>query len=848
MRILHVDDEAEFTELVTFFLGRQGDFEVEAAESAEEALKLLGSRKFDAMVVDYTLPGMDGIELLKIIRAQGNRIPIILFTGKGREDTAAQALNNGADFYLEKGTNPQAHFAELANMLTQSISARRMDEDIARSERFLSDVFSSIQDGVSILDKNLSILRVNATMERWYAHKSPLVGKKCFDAYHGRGAHCDVCPSLRTIETGKAAMEVVPKVGAGGISTGWLEVYSFPMIESGSGELTGVIEYVRDITERRKADLKLDAVLRRYRELGAIIDKSPTILVQWTSEPGAPVSYISDGIARWGYKREDFTSTLVYDDIIHKDDLELNRKEFKEYAASGRDDFVQEYRVVTKSGETRWVEDHTYVRKRTEGKPTEYDAVVIDITARKLAQQKSEELASRLQAIVDAFPDLYLRASSDGTILDVSASHSGAVYSFHKELVGRKIQEVLPPPIGSKYEEAMRDILSTGKATSIEYFLGSGGERHAFEARLMPFQAQNLLIVVRDITGRVLAEEALRTSEEKYRKLVELAREGIILTDKNSSIVLANPRMSEMLGRSTGELVGRPVFQFLDESSVRVAKSKLEEGKKGVSDSYDATFVKKDGALLHANIGVTPVLDEEGRYSGSLAVVSDISERLKYEMALEAANAKLNLLGHVTRHDAMNQLAVLVGWLEIAREVTTDKSIQEHLKNMGIAADTIQKQLDFAGDYQRMGVSKPRWIKLDEAFSSGIAGLKTEGVKMSSDLKGIEVFADPMLERVFHNLVDNSLRHGERVTSIRLGVVKRNEHLVIIYEDNGVGVPESEKSVLFERGRGKHTGFGLFMVREILSITGITIAEKGRRGEGARFEFTVPAGGHRTAA
>lgn len=124
-------------------------------------------------------------------------------------------------------------------------------------ERFLSDVFASIQDGISILDTDLKILRVNPTMERWYAHAMPLTGKKCFLAYHGREDACETCPTRRTLVTSQAAYEVVPKTGAGGKVVGWLDLYSFPLFDSSSGQVKGVIEYVRDITDRKRAEDQL---------------------------------------------------------------------------------------------------------------------------------------------------------------------------------------------------------------------------------------------------------------------------------------------------------------------------------------------------------------------------------------------------------------------------------------------------------------------------------------------------------------------------------------------------------------------------------------------------------------
>ncbi len=130
-------------------------------------------------------------------------------------------------------------------------------------ERFFTSVFESIQDGISILDKEMNIIQINPVMEKWYSYALPLIGKKCYEAYHSRNERCEVCPSNRAIKTRESAYEVVPKRGPGGEVVGWLDLYSFPLMDVETGQMRGVIEYVRDITDRKRAE---DELLRSEEE------------------------------------------------------------------------------------------------------------------------------------------------------------------------------------------------------------------------------------------------------------------------------------------------------------------------------------------------------------------------------------------------------------------------------------------------------------------------------------------------------------------------------------------------------------------------------------------------------
>jgi len=658
IRTLLIDDEHALLDISRTFLQRTGDISVEIADSADAALEKLKTGAYDVIVSDYEMPGMDGLALLKKLRTDGEKIPFILFTGKGREEIVIAALNNGATFYLQKGTDTKAQYAELIHKIRSADRQHRAEQSAQDSHRQIENILNFLPDPTIVIDLQGNLLVWNRAAEEMTGIRADEIPDNEDFAYavpfykkpRPLLANLILSPDERFMSTCYHMREIKPRLLIGecevevpGGKHLVLWVKATPLL-SADGCVAGAIETFRDITERVR-------IIKEHREDRAVLSR------------------------------------------------------------------------------------------------------------------KNEEILSRNEQLAAIEEELRQ------TVDELQQSH-------------RRVLE----------------------------------------------------------------------SERKYRALIEALPDALLIHE-NGKIVYGNPAACDLFGVSSpSQFLQTPLATLTGNGTGEaiLARSGEVHAGKILPGHQDYTIKKPDGQAARVEAFFSPV-DVEGRaliqilfHDVTLQKISEEQivrqhdEVERYAHALTRANKNLNLMYSITRHDILNHLTVLTGFMELAGTQITDPLVLEHLKKQKCAARAIYQSILFTRDYQDLGIHDPEWQNLQELVTCVTAQANTSSIRFLIALDGLEIFADPLLEKVFYNFIDNSERHGGNVSAVTVSFQKNDRGVLLIYKDDGVGVADDEKSHIFDRGFGKNTGLGLYLVQEILALTDITIRETGVPGHGAQFEMQVP--------
>ena len=364
------------------------------------------------------------------------------------------------------------------------------------------------------------------------------------------------------------------------------------------------------------------------------------------------------------------------------------------------------------------------------------------------------------------------------------------------------------------------------------------------------------------ITGKKRVHALVSNLEQFNQGRVEDLPDYIAVYGPDGKILYVNPAAVKALGYDAETMIGTSVLSYVaEEFREIVAVKMMDRYETGGLPIYETNLITRDGHRRLVIVKGTQVLFHNS--PATLLLIIDITRRKTLEDELTAraaelsivstafrqANKKLVLLSSITRHDINNQLTIILGYLDIMGDMPPGPLLDEYLRKVSNAARRISSMIQFTKEYEDIGVSDPAWQDCRVLVNTASTQAQLGKVIVDNGFPaGTEVFADPLVVKVFYNLMDNAVRYGGKITFIRFSARGHEGNLVLVCEDDGDGVPAEEKEKIFERGFGKNTGLGLALSREILSLSGITITENGDPSEGARFEIMVPKGMWRMAA
>ena len=580
---------------------------------------------------------------------------------------------------------------------------KRAEESLREGERFLSSIFTSIQDGLSILDNEFNIVRVNPTMERWYSHAMPLVGKKCYEAYHGRSQHCEVCPTYQTINTGKGAYEVVPKAGARGEIVGWLDLYSFPLIDKVTGKMRGVIEYVRDISDRKQAE----EALRFSEEMAKRLAQENAIM----AEIGRIISSTLD--IEEGYERfaEEAHKLIPFDGIA------INIINYKEGTVtvpyvSGIDvpgcqpgDILPLVGSVTgevmrtHSGLIIQTEDKNELQARfptlltafdtglrsviavpliskdqvigaihfRSSKPNAYSDQDLKLaknigsqiagavanaqlfTEHRRAEEMLRESEEKYRTILENIEDGYYEVDLPGNFIFFNDPVCRLFGYSKDELMGMNDRRYTDQENAKKLYQTFNKVYKTGEPTKgFDWeIIRKDGTKRYIEASVSLVknpsgQPIGFRGIVRDITERKQAEEALRTEKQRFQTLSEQAPFGTVMIDQDGTFRYMNPKFRELFGYDLTDVPdGKTWFRkaYPDPTYryhvISDWLNDLERAKPGEKRSRVFAAICKDGTEKIVNF-ISVQLDR----GEQLMACDDITERKRAEEALRQSEER----------------------------------------------------------------------------------------------------------------------------------------------------------------------------------------------------------------
>ena len=627
-------------------------------------------------------------------------------------------------------------------------------------------------------------------------------------------------------------------------------------------------------------------LLEEELSLGAEILDATTVSIFLVNLDGE-IIYVNDtACAEYGYSKDELTGMNVsgiltpkyanlvkprIEELLKKGELILESEHYRKDGSSfpvevhskviksrGNKYFTTTVRNITKHKRTEeYLQRHqeyleVLVEKRTDDLQDANEKLRSDIMKRERLERDLLIAKERWEKSFENVGEGLFLLDRDFNILQCNNAFARLVNEKQGNLIGRKCYEIIHGIDHSPEYCISSAALNEGKsieAETFEPFLGKYLNVAADPIIESDGNIRDVIHIVRDITERRWAEEALKESEKKYRVLIENLNEGVWRIDKDARTNFASDRMAEMLGYTVEEMMGKPLFSFMDEEEIKRAKELFEHRKRGISERHDFEFLKKNGSKICTSLATSPVTDNEGNFAGAIAGVIDITRRKRAEQQIERLSRQLLNEHEEARrkmatdlHDELGSTVNMIKLeLEMLEKEMSGRSRNE-LKNRldelnKLLVDALDTIRDLSGELRPtllddFGLAKALTFHI-EKFSKNTNTPTT--FQATGELVGFPKDIEISLFRIAQESLLNVQKHAE-AKGVIVSLIKEMNSLILTVKDDGKGFNVDE---VLEKNAGSYC-FGLLEMRERTRMVEGQLEISSKLGSGTTVSVKVP--------
>ncbi len=839
VRILHVDDDPAFAETAAEFLERKDDrFVVETATAAADGLDRLEAAAFDCVVSDYDMPGRDGIEFLEAVRREHGDLPFVLYTGKGSEEVASEAVSAGVTDYIQKGAGAE-RYTLLANRIDNAVAARRSAAAAERRRHRLEQILKTVRACVVQLNRDGEFVFANERAVEVLGLERSAVTDRRFDDpewdirdVDGDPIPDEELPFRRVLETGEPVRDVRHTIEWNDGTRKLLSVTGAPLFDA-DGTVESVVFSLSDVTEQRERERELERtrdkfekVFRRANDAVFIVDPERETFVD--CNPAAAELL--------GTTRERVLSELSPSDC-HPAEVATRLETFFADAFAEGDAWTDTVPVVTVDGTVRRVE-MSAVRIELDGRDCLVNHVR-DVTERRERERRLERTNRRLEAVLETTEAVVCLKDADGRY-ELLNERAGELFGLEspEAAIGRTIHDLFPPELADRHAADDGRVLANGETITVEREVPGeeGTQTHLVvksPIRDDEGEPAGVCAVSTDVTERRERRERLRRLRRRLEFALETTDSYVWAVEIESGRTTLHGAVEKLHGVTPAEL--DDVWTFFDELVHPEDRPKLKRLARAVRDEeqtvFSTDFRTIDGERWLRAEGRRRVVDGTETV---IALTTDVTDAKRRERELKRRAERLDEFASVVSHDLRNPLAVASGALEQARADGDD--------HLGEAADALVRMEELIEDLLALAragedLGETTGVSLDDLVRECRRTVATNGATVAVRAERSVAADRSRLRQLFENLLRNAVDHGGDDVAVEVGDLEDGFYVA----DDGPGIPTEDREAVFEAGRStdaEGTGFGLNIVHRIADAHGWSVAVVDSEAGGARFEVT----------